>query len=121
MAESSFGPPDADQSAPSTGGLEISTRHHLIADVIELLSSMRFAISALVVVCMASAIGTIVGQNAPSINYVNQFGAFWAEVFSALDIFRVYNAPWFLGVMGLMLASTSLCGSMPNTGPYFVR
>ena len=70
---------------------------------------MRFAISALVVVCIASAIGTIVGQNAPSINYVNQFGAFWAEVFSALDVVRVYNAPWFLVIMGLMLVSTSLC------------
>ncbi|MBU3724506.1 MAG: cytochrome c biogenesis protein ResB [Burkholderiaceae bacterium] len=101
--------PELDQSAPSTGGLEISTRHRILADTIELLSSMRFAISALVVVCIASAIGTIVGQNAPPINYVNQFGAFWAEVFSALDIFRVYNAPWFLVIMGLMLVSTSLC------------
>ena len=70
---------------------------------------MRFAISALMVVCIASAIGTIVAQNSPSINYVNQFGAFWAEVFSSLDLFRVYNAPWFLVVMALMLVSTSLC------------
>ncbi len=73
------------------------------------MSSMRFAISALTIVCIASAIGTIVAQNAPPINYVNQFGAFWAEVFSSLDLFRVYNAPWFLLVMFLMLASTSLC------------
>ena len=70
---------------------------------------MRFAISALTIVCIASAIGTIVTQNSPPINYVNQFGAFWAEVFSKLDLFRVYNAPWFLLVMVLMLVSTSLC------------
>ena len=70
------------------------------------MSSMRFAISALTIVCIASAIGTIVAQNAPPINYVNQFGAFWADVFSSLDLFRVYNAPWFLLVMFLMLAST---------------
>ncbi len=108
MASPSFDP-DAEPSAPSTGGLEIGTPNRLIADSVELLSSMRFAISALVVVCIASAVGTIVGQNAPPINYVNQFGAFWAEVFSALDIFRVYNAPWFLVIMGLMLVSTSLC------------
>ena len=73
------------------------------------MSSMRFAISALTIVCIASAIGTIVTQNSPPINYVNQFGAFWAEVFSKLDLFRVYNAPWFLLVMVLMLVSTSLC------------
>lgn len=70
---------------------------------------MRFAISALSMVCIASAIGTIVSQNAAPINYVNQFGAFWAEVFSRFDLFRVYNAPWFLLVMVLMLVSTSLC------------
>jgi cytochrome c biogenesis protein len=95
--------------AQSTGGIELTTRNRLLADITELLSSMRFAISALMVVCIASAIGTIVSQNAPSINYVNQFGAFWAEVFSSLDLFRVYNAPWFLVVMALMLVSTSLC------------
>ena len=95
--------------AQSTGGIELTTRHRFLADITELLSSMRFAISALMVVCIASAIGTIAAQNAPSINYVNQFGAFWAEVFSSLDLFRVYNAPWFLVVMALMLVSTSLC------------
>jgi cytochrome c biogenesis protein len=98
-----------DLSRTSTGGIELETRRRWVADAIELLSSMRFAISALMVVCIASAIGTIVAQNAPSINYVNQFGAFWAEVFSWLDLFQVYNAPWFLAVMGLMLVSTSLC------------
>ena len=99
----------ADSSGPSTSGLELKAQSPFVAEAVELLSSMRFAISALVVVCIASAIGTIVGQNAPSINYVNQFGAFWAEVFSALDVVRVYNAPWFLVIMGLMLVSTSLC------------
>ncbi len=98
-----------DLSRTSTGGIELDIQRRWVADVVELLSSMRFAISALVVLCIASAIGTIVAQNAPAINYVNQFGAFWAEVFSALDLFRVYNAPWFLVVMSLMLISTSLC------------
>ncbi len=97
------------ESGQSTGGIELETRHRFVADIVELLSSMRFAISALVVVCIASAIGTIVAQNSPPINYVNQFGAFWAEVFTSLDVFRVYNAPWFLVVMALMLVSTSLC------------
>lgn len=93
----------------STSGLQVTTRSRLLDDAIELLSSMRFAISALMIVCIASAIGTIAAQNAPPINYVNQFGAFWAEVFTSLDVFRVYNAPWFLVIMGLMLVSTSLC------------
>ena len=94
---------------PSTGGMELKTGPEVVRAAVELLSSMRFAISALTVVAITSAIGTIVPQNSPPINYVNQFGAFWAEVFSAFGLFHVYNAGWFLLVMALMLASTSLC------------
>ena len=93
----------------STTGLELQGGSRLLKESVELLSSMRFAISALSIVGIASAIGTIVPQNSPPINYVNQFGAFWAEVFTWFDVFRVYNAPWFLIVMVLMLTSTSLC------------
>jgi cytochrome c biogenesis protein len=102
-------PPETTEQQRSTGGIELKIGNRFFADAVELLSSMRFAISALMVVCIASAIGTIVSQNAPPINYVNQFGAFWAEVLTALDVFRVYNAPWFLVIMALMLVSTSLC------------
>jgi len=94
---------------PSTGGLELQSGPDILRVSVELLSSMRFAISALTVVAIASAIGTIVPQNSPPINYVNQFGAFWAEVFSAFGLFHVYNAGWFILVMALMLVSTSLC------------
>lgn len=92
-----------------TSGLQLQTGGRFLKESVEILSSMRFAISSLSVVCIASAIGTIVPQGAADINYINQFGAFWAEVFSSADLFRVYNAPWFLVVMMLMLVSTSLC------------
>ncbi len=92
-----------------TTGIELREGASWLKEAVELMSSMRFAISALSVLCIASAIGTIVPQNSPPINYVNQFGAFWAEAFSAFDIFRVYNAGWFMVFMALMLVSTSLC------------
>jgi hypothetical protein len=47
---------------------------------VELLSSMRFAISLLTIICIASVIGTVLKQHEPAVNYVNQFGPFWAEV-----------------------------------------
>ena len=94
----------------STEGLDLGEKvRPIVREAVELLSSMRFAISALTIVCIASAIGTIVPQNSPPINYVNQFGAFWAEVFTWADLFRVYNASWFILVMVLMLVSTTLC------------
>ena len=46
--------------------------------VLELLASMRFAISLLTVICIASVIGTVLKQHEPLPNYVNQFGPFWA-------------------------------------------
>lgn len=70
---------------------------------------MRFAISLLTLICIASAIGTVVAQSDPWVNYVNQFGPFWAGFFEPLGLFRIYNAPWFIAIMGFLVASTSLC------------
>jgi cytochrome c biogenesis protein len=77
--------------------------------VLELLSSMRFAISLLTVICIASVIGTVLKQNEPSANYVNQFGPFWAELFTALKLNTVYSAWWFLLILTFLVISTSLC------------
>ena len=77
--------------------------------VMELLSSMRFAISLLTVICIASVIGTVLKQNEPSGNYINQFGPFWAEVFATLKLHSVYSAWWFLLILAFLVISTSLC------------
>ncbi len=54
-----------------------------LRSALELLSSMRFAIALLTVICIASVIGTIVKQHEPAVNYVNQFGPFWSQLFLA--------------------------------------
>ena len=77
--------------------------------VMELLSSMRFAISLLTIICIASVIGTVLKQNEPAANYVNQFGPFWADVFAALKLHAVYSAWWFLLILAFLVTSTSLC------------
>lgn len=78
-------------------------------DAYELLSSMRFAIALLTVICIASVIGTVVKQREPLNNYVNQFGPFWAELYGKLDLYTVYSAWWFLLILGFLVLSTSLC------------
>jgi cytochrome c biogenesis protein len=75
----------------------------------ELLASMRFAIALLTVICIASVIGTVVQQQQPMTNYVNQFGPFWSELFGKLDLYTVYSAWWFLLMLGFLVVSTSLC------------
>jgi len=76
---------------------------------VELLSSMRFAIALLTVICIASVIGTVLKQHEPLNNYINQFGPFWAEVFGALGLYAVYSAWWFLLILAFLVLSTSLC------------
>ena len=93
----------------STQGLQIDSGSRFMRNAVELLSSMRFAISLLTVICIASVIGTVVKQHEPINNYVNQFGPFWAEVFGALDLYAVYSAWWFLLILAFLVLSTSLC------------
>ncbi|HLS21251.1 MAG TPA: cytochrome c biogenesis protein ResB, partial [Paenalcaligenes sp.] len=42
---------------------------------------MRFAISLLVFICIASIIGTVLPQNELPNTYINQFGLFWYAFF----------------------------------------
>ncbi|VFR55629.1 Cytochrome c-type biogenesis protein Ccs1/ResB [plant metagenome] len=79
------------------------------ADISELLGSMRFAVSLLMFICVASIIGTVLPQNRPLSNYIDQFGPFWAEFFDKFSIWNVYNSWWFLVIMGFLVISTSLC------------
>ncbi len=93
----------------STEGIVLQTRRRWLSDMVELLSSMRFAISLLTVISIASVIGTVVTQNEPMPNYVNQFGPFWFEIFAQFSIYSVYSAWWFLLIMAFLVTSTSLC------------
>ncbi len=75
----------------------------------ELLSSMRFAVSVLTVLGIASIIGTVLKQNEPYANYVIQFGQFWFDLFEILGLYDVYHSAWFLVILVFLVASTSLC------------
>ncbi len=93
----------------NTQGLRVHTGSQLLRSAVELLSSMRFAIALLTVICIASVIGTVLKQHEPAVNYVNQFGPFWAAVFGALQLNAVYSAWWFLLILAFLVTSTSLC------------
>jgi cytochrome c biogenesis protein len=93
----------------STHGMRLKTPSNALRSAVELLSSMRFAISLLTVICIASVIGTVLKQGEPLNNYVNQFGPFWSDVFLALKLPAVYSAWWFLLILAFLVTSTSLC------------
>ena len=93
----------------STHGMRIRSGSQALRAGVELLSSMRFAIALLTVICIASVIGTVVKQSEPAVNYVNQFGPFWADLFGRLQLNAVYSAWWFLLILAFLVISTSLC------------
>lgn len=95
--------------AVSTHGLRLKYGSHALRSTVELLSSMRFSISLLTVICIASVIGTVLKQQEPLSNYVNQFGPFWAQVFGAVNLYTVYSAWWFILILAFLVVSTSLC------------
>lgn len=70
---------------------------------------MRFAVSLLTIIGIASIIGTVIKQNEPYPNYIVQFGQFWFETFEVLGLFDVYHSAWFLLILLFLVISTSLC------------
>jgi cytochrome c biogenesis protein len=97
------------QSSPTTQGMLLTNRGRFVTEMVELVSSMRFAISLLTIISIASVVGTVVLQGEPMPNYVNQFGPFWFEVFARFSVYSVYSAWWFLLIMAFLVTSTSLC------------
>lgn len=70
---------------------------------------MRFAVSMLTVLGIASIIGTVLKQNEPYENYNIKFGQFWFETFEKIGLYDVYHAIWFIVILLFLVTSTSLC------------
>jgi cytochrome c biogenesis protein len=96
-----------------------SPARRLGADLIELLGSMRFAVSLLMFICVASLIGTVLQQNQASSNYIDQFGPFWFALFDKFSIWHIYNSWWFLLIMAFLVVSTTIC--LVRNAPKMVR
>ncbi len=93
--------------------------HSFGKSLFELLSSMRFAISLLSILAVASVIGTVLKQAEPYNNYIIQFGPFWFQVFEKLGLYDVYQAVWFLVILTFLVASISVC--IVRNAPNFAR
>ncbi len=98
----------------------MNTAHHSFGkSLFELLSSMRFAISLLSILAIASIIGTVLKQAEPYSNYIIQLGPFWFQVFEKLGLYDVYHAAWFLVILTFLVVSTSVC--IWRNAPNFAR
>ncbi|HKI62679.1 MAG TPA: cytochrome c biogenesis protein ResB [Mariprofundaceae bacterium] len=73
------------------------------------LGSMSLAIILLVVLAIASVIGTVLLQNQDQGAYLQQFGPLWYWVFRSLGLFDMYHTWWFLSILGFLMVSLSAC------------
>ncbi len=73
------------------------------------LGSMSLAIILLVVLSIASVIGTVLLQNQDQADYLQQFGPLWYWVFRALGLFDMYHTWWFLTILGFLMLSLTAC------------
>jgi cytochrome c biogenesis protein len=80
---------------------------------------MRFAIALLVILAIASVVGTVLTQEDTYVNYVNQFGPFWADIFRGLDLYDVYGSWWFMLILVFLVSSVSLC--LIDNAPKMIR
>ncbi len=80
---------------------------------------MRFAVSLLSLLGVASVIGTVLQQNQQPTDYVVKFGPFWSEIFGFLGLYDVYASAWFVLIMIFLVLSTGLC--LWRNIPPFVR
>lgn len=83
------------------------------------LGSMNLAVTLLMMLSIASVIGTVLKQNESFQDYIIKFGPFWTEVFNSLGLFHVYGAAWFVLVLVFLLLSTSVCVS--RNAPGFLK
>lgn len=97
----------------------MSARRSRSSVFVEFLGSMNLAISLLLVLAVASVIGTVLEQNRPYPDYVIDFGPFWFEVFRVFNFYDVYSAGWFLAILGFLLVSTTVC--LVRNGPGMIR
>lgn len=77
--------------------------------LVDFLGSMNLAITLLVIIAIASVIGTVLKQNQPYPDYEIKFGKFWFEIFRSLGLYDVYSSVWFLLILGFLLLSTTVC------------
>ncbi len=76
---------------------------------IERLGSMSLAVVLLIVLSIASVIGTVLIQNQGQADYFNQFGPLWYGAFRLLGLFDMYHSWWFMGLLGFLMLSLAVC------------
>jgi len=75
----------------------------------DLLCSVRLSIFLLILLALASIVGTLIKQNASPIEYVQQFGPGLYGFLNRLGLFDMYHSWWFRGILALLAINIISC------------
>ncbi len=76
-----------------------------------LLSSVRLSIFLLILLALTSIVGTLIKQNAPPLEYIQQFGAGLYRFLNFLGFFDMYHSWWFRGILVILAINIFSCSS----------
>jgi cytochrome c biogenesis protein len=71
--------------------------------------SVKLTVVLLLSLALTSIIGTVIPQNENPDAYLHAFGAFGYQFLSALDVFDMYHAWWFQGLLLLLTVNIVIC------------
>lgn len=72
-------------------------------------SSVKLALFTLIILAIASIIGTVIQQDQSPEFYVRQFGSSTAKLFQVLDIPHMYDSWWFISLLVLLSLNLIVC------------
>lgn len=76
--------------------------------VIRLLSSVKFAVSILILIILSCLYGAIMPQGLESCDYLEKYGS-WGAILFKLGLADIYHSPWFIGLLGALWLSLLAC------------
>jgi len=77
--------------------------------VVDVLSSLKLAISLFIALAILSAIGTVIQQGESSDFYIKEYGEPLFQWFQTFGFTDVYNQTWFRAVLGLLIVNSLTC------------
>ncbi len=75
--------------------------------------SLKLTIIIMLLLAITSIIGTVLQQNAPASEYIQEYGQANYELFVKLQFIDMYHSWWFIGLLGLFSVNL-ICCSIKN-------
>jgi len=77
--------------------------------LLNLFRSVKLTIALLIILAILSVIGTVIKQNAPSVEYIERYGIDLYNVLEFFNLFDMYHSWWFSTILLLLVINLVAC------------